>query len=91
MIMEKTVPHSGQTAAVELRPWYREPWPWVLIALPLLSVIGCGITLWLALSHPDYLVVKPQELDQIKTELRAQETPGQGTVKPAADTHDGDR
>lgn len=26
-----------------VKPWYREPWPWVLIALPAIAVVG-GIT-----------------------------------------------
>lgn len=54
------------------RPWYREPWPWVLIAIPLLTVIASGITLWLALANPEYLVVKDEEYDQIRSEMRAQ-------------------
>ncbi|KAA9132573.1 hypothetical protein F3N42_04965 [Marinihelvus fidelis] len=54
------------------RPWYREPWPWVLIAIPLLTVVACGITLWLALANPEYIVVKDEEYDRIRSEMRAQ-------------------
>jgi len=39
------------------RPWYREPWPWLLMAAPAASV-GLGITLWvLAAGTDDGLVV----------------------------------
>lgn len=30
------------------RPWYREPWPWILMAGPALAIIGCIITIYLA-------------------------------------------
>ena len=34
-------------------PWYRQPWPWFLIALPLTAVIGGLITFYLAASGWD--------------------------------------
>jgi hypothetical protein len=37
-------------------PWYRNPWVWLLIAIPSLTVAGCLFTAYLALSNPDYLV-----------------------------------
>lgn len=37
-------------------PWYRQPWPWFLISLPAISVIGCGITIWLAVRSADGVV-----------------------------------
>ncbi|MFQ5660794.1 MAG: FixH family protein [Gammaproteobacteria bacterium] len=37
--------------------WYREPYIWLLISLPLSAVIGGIITLWLALESDDGLVV----------------------------------
>jgi hypothetical protein len=39
-------------------PWYREPWPWVLIALPLSAVIAGIATLIIAIQHPDALVAE---------------------------------
>ncbi|ADU92099.1 FixH family protein [Taylorella equigenitalis] len=30
-------------------PWYKEPWPWILMAGPIMAVIGCIITINLAL------------------------------------------
>ena len=55
------------------RPWYREPWPWVLIAIPALTVIACAITLWLAISRPDPLVLKDDEYRRVQAGMRAQD------------------
>lgn len=37
-------------------PWYRQPWPLFVVALPLSAVIAGLITLWIALSHQDGIV-----------------------------------
>lgn len=35
-------------------PWYTEPWPWLLMAGPLIAIIGCAITIVLAfVNNPD--------------------------------------
>jgi len=41
----------------ETKRWYAEPWVWLLIALPLSAVIGGMITLYLAVTTSDGLVV----------------------------------
>ena len=64
-------------------PWYRYPWPWVAIAIPAAAVIMGMTTLYLALTNPDYLVVDDQQYNELKSELRAQQT-------PATDQDDGD-
>ena len=38
-------------------PWYREPWPWLLMVAPGAAVIGGIITAYLAITHADPLVV----------------------------------
>ena len=38
------------------KPWYREPWPWALIAGPAAVIVAGGITIWLAVSSNDGLV-----------------------------------
>ena len=53
-------------------PWYRQFWPWFIIALPACAVIASFITLWLAVSRPDYLVVDEDEYRRLKSELKAQ-------------------
>ena len=39
------------------RPWYRQFWPWFLIALPASAVIGGLITIFVAVENRDGLVV----------------------------------
>jgi hypothetical protein len=34
-------------------PWYRQLWPWILIALPASAVLACAVTIWLVLQSPD--------------------------------------
>jgi hypothetical protein len=38
------------------KAWYREPWPWILIAPPAAAVIAGAVTVWLAVSSADGLV-----------------------------------
>jgi hypothetical protein len=42
--------------AILPRPWYREPWPWLLMLPPALSVVGGLVMLYLALSAPPEIV-----------------------------------
>lgn len=42
---------------VDTKPWYRQFWPWFLIALPATAVVASLYTVWLAASNPDALVV----------------------------------
>lgn len=41
---------------MEDEPWFRNPWVWLVIAIPSLTVVGCMITIYLALANPDHLV-----------------------------------
>jgi hypothetical protein len=36
--------------------WRRNPWVWLVIAIPAATVIGCLITIYLAISNP-YTIV----------------------------------
>lgn len=38
------------------KPWYRHPWPWFLILLPMTAVVASMITIWLAVTSADGLV-----------------------------------
>ncbi|WP_439650544.1 FixH family protein [Pollutimonas subterranea] len=33
------------------KPWWREPWPWILMAGPAAAMIGCIITIFLAVQN----------------------------------------
>lgn len=39
-------------------PWYREPWPWILMAGPFIVVIAGIYTAWLAITSSDGLVTE---------------------------------
>ena len=45
--------------SIENEPWYRNPLVWLVIAIPSLTVLGCMLTIWLAVSNPDTLVRDP--------------------------------
>ena len=71
------------TATGEGLPWFKQFWPWFIIALPASVVVASFFTLWLAVSNPDYLVVDEDEYQQIKSELKAQAPASDNTqVKP---------
>ena len=38
------------------KPWYKEPWPWILIAGPATVIVAGFVTLWLAIVSNDGLV-----------------------------------
>lgn len=56
----------------DIQPWYKQFWPWFIIALPASVVVASFFTLWLAVSNPDHLVVDEDKYRQIKGELKAQ-------------------
>lgn len=51
-------------------PWYRQFWPWFLIALPGSVVIASFVTIWLAVSRPNPMVVDDYSRIARSTELR---------------------
>lgn len=44
-------------SSTQSRPWYREPWPWIVITGPAFAVVTGAITLWLAIASDDGLVI----------------------------------
>jgi hypothetical protein len=40
------------------QPWYREPWPWLLMAGPLIVIVAGVFTAWLAVKSSDGLVTE---------------------------------
>ncbi|HAP26404.1 MAG TPA: nitrogen fixation protein FixH [Achromobacter sp.] len=34
-----------------VKPWYREPWPWILMAGPFAAMVGCFITIYFAMTQ----------------------------------------
>jgi hypothetical protein len=56
----------------ENTPWYKQFWPWFIIALPASVVVASFFTLWLAISNPDHVVVEDDEYQRLNSGLKAQ-------------------
>ena len=62
LLFEKRLPFwchemsNSMTLKNDNQPWYREPWPWILMAGPGIVIIGAVITIWLAVVSNDGLV-----------------------------------
>jgi hypothetical protein len=82
---------QGSDNNPDIKPWYREPWPWVAIGIPAAAVIMGMTTLYLALANPDYLVVDDEEYSVIKSEMRAQVPPDEASQEAPQDHEDGER
>ena len=39
-----------------MRPWYREPWPWILMSGPAAVIVAGAFTVWIAVATSDGLV-----------------------------------
>jgi len=48
--------HRSPVTRLKAKPWYREPWPWLLIAGPATVMVAGAITIWLAVESNDGLV-----------------------------------
>jgi len=42
----------------DTKPWYRQFWPWFIMALPATAVVACFYTIYLILHHPLSMVEK---------------------------------
>ena len=47
---------NTQASSDTPRPWFREPWVWLIIALPASAVLGGIVTIWIAVVTDDGLV-----------------------------------
>jgi hypothetical protein len=54
--MPETKEPSMPASMLPQLPWYREPWPWLLMIGPAIVVVAGLFTAWLAVSHEDALV-----------------------------------
>ena len=54
------------------KPWWKQLWPWLLISGPAVAMIGCIITIWLAVNMyadkplRDGVVKQGLKVEQIK-------------------------
>ncbi len=44
------------TTVHNTKPWYREPWPWILMTGPIIVIVAGFVTAWLAIRSYDGLV-----------------------------------
>jgi hypothetical protein len=42
---------NSATEPENSKPWWREPWPWILMAGPAAAIVGCIITIVLAVQN----------------------------------------
>jgi hypothetical protein len=63
---------NPEVESTQTRPWYRYPWPWIAISIPAMAVVGGFFTLYLAITHPDPLVVDEGRYQEVRAELQAQ-------------------
>ena len=59
-----------QQEQLDTKPWYKQFWPWFIIALPLSAVIASIATFVIALQNPEHLVVDNAEYKKISAELK---------------------
>jgi hypothetical protein len=52
----------------DTEPWYRQFWPWFIIALPASAVVAGLYTLWIAMQTTDSLVVQSDDGMNVVTE-----------------------
>ena len=45
----------------DTKPWYRQFWPWFIIALPASAVVAGLSTVWIAMQTTDSLVVQSED------------------------------
>jgi hypothetical protein len=52
------------------KPWWKQLWPWLLISGPAVAMIGCAITIWLAVNlYAD----KPLRVGVVKQGLKVEQ------------------
>lgn len=68
-------------------PWYRQFWPWFLIALPATMVAASFVTLWLAMSTPNPMVVDDYARIARSTELRLERDHAAAALGVQAEIH----
>lgn len=55
----------------DTQPWYRQFWPWFIIALPAASVVAGLTTVWISMQTTDSLVISSDDGVQVVAERRA--------------------
>jgi hypothetical protein len=67
-------------AARLVKPWYREPWPWILMAGPFAAMVGCFITIYFAMTQ---FATQPIQEGVVKRGLVIEQTASGAAASPA--------
>ena len=51
-----SIRHPPSASHPTAKPWFKEPWPWILMAGPAAVVVAGAVTIWLAFQSADGLV-----------------------------------
>jgi hypothetical protein len=55
--------------------WYKNRMVWMIIAIPALTVVGCMLTIYLAISNPEIIVQDPEPGDDQNTSVSGDTLP----------------
>src|SRR5690606_30683469 len=75
------------------KPWYREPWPWILMAGPAIVIVAGIITAWIAYTRGDPVISDDYyrkglaAAQTLASSERAQSMGLQASVRLSADDH----
>lgn len=61
------------------KPWYREPWPWILMAGPFAAMVGCFITIYFAMTQ---FASQPIQEGVVKRGLVIEQTASGASASP---------
>lgn len=75
-------PTEAQIPASDIRPWWREPYVWMVIAGPSSAVIACMITAFYILQGPDAVVSEASY--PVGVEISEQVKTAKPPMQPAA-------
>jgi uncharacterized protein len=69
----KQMPDAGRAFTPQIRPWWKEPYVWMVIGGPVSAVVACIITAFYIMQGPDAVVPEDRYIEgatidkQIKT------------------------
>jgi len=77
--------------SVDAGPWYREPWPWILMAGPAAVLVAGAVTIWLAIATSDGLVADDYYKRglAINQEIRREQAALEGGIAASVEARNG--